>query len=174
MPVRGGYLALAGGGAILLWSGLKGKSWSQVLKTILQGHDPTTTTTAYTIQSTPGGGNNPANNATALGTNATGGTVAKNQAIARVLAAPYGWSTGPQWDALNWIWTEESGWSATAQNPSGAYGIPQALPGSKMGKYANPPYSFASAQIAWGLSYIRQVYGNPVNAKAFHLAHGWY
>src|SRR5262249_27562945 len=62
-----------------------------------------------------------------------------------------------------------------ARNPtSGAYGIPQALPPSKMGAAANPPISSAVAQINWGLGYIKSRYGSPEAAWAHELAYHWY
>jgi hypothetical protein len=75
------------------------------------------------------------------------------------------------------LWNQESGWSNTARNKSsGAYGIPQALPPSKMGAAANPPQSSYIAQINWGLGYIknRPGYGSPAAAWAHEVAHGWY
>jgi hypothetical protein len=61
----------------------------------------------------------------------------------------------------------ESGWNQYARNPSsGAYGIPQALPASKMGAAANPPQSNPAAQISWMVGYIKSVYGDPINAYA--------
>jgi hypothetical protein len=96
--------------------------------------------------------------------------------LGRAMAAQRGW-TGTQWDALYQLWQRESGWNRLARNPSsGAYGIPQALPPSKMGPAANPPTSSAAAQIAWGLGYIASVYGNPVAAYSKWLSRSphWY
>jgi cell wall-associated NlpC family hydrolase len=53
MPIKGGYLLAAGGGAILLWSGIRGKRWSDVLRSVVAGKDPRTTLSAYTIQTSP-------------------------------------------------------------------------------------------------------------------------
>jgi resuscitation-promoting factor RpfB len=89
-------------------------------------------------------------------------------------AQPYNW-TGAQATALNNLWTRESGWNQTAENPtSGAYGIPQALPGSKMASAGSNWQTSAATQIAWGLEYIRSTYGTPVAAWAHELAYGWY
>jgi hypothetical protein len=106
----------------------------------------------------------------------TAGAEAQNAALGEQMAAaqPYDW-TGAQWTALNNIVMAESGWSTTAENPSsGAYGIPQALPGSKMASSGPNWETSANTQIAWMLQYIQQRYGTPVAAWAFHLANGWY
>lgn len=172
VAVKATYLIMAGGGAILLWSGLKGHRWTTTLRDVLSGRAiPSTKELAITSSSAAFSSSSLAGPQT---TTAVGGTVVKNKAIGKLLAAGYGWSTGAQWDALDWVWSEESGWDNRAKNPSGAYGIPQALPASKMGALANPPVSSASAQVAWGLKYIKDVYHTPVEAKAFHLVHGWY
>ena len=97
--------------------------------------------------------------------------MAQAQTYAAGAAAQYGW-TGAEWDALIWLWNHESGWLWYADNPwSDAYGIPQALPGSKMG----PGWQDDGAvQIDWGLSYIAQCYGSPTQAVAFWQQHNWY
>lgn len=96
---------------------------------------------------------------------------AQAQAYAAGAAAQYGW-TGAQWDALVWLWDHESGWRWWADNPwSDAYGIPQALPGSKMGTGWQDD---GAVQINWGLGYIAQRYGSPLQAKAYWLQHNWY
>lgn len=101
------------------------------------------------------------------------GNVSANKALAQAMAASVGW-TGAQWTALNNIIMAESGYDVTAENPSGAYGIPQALPGSKMASAGPNWQTSARTQIKWMLGYIRSTYGNPVNAWNFHLAHNWY
>jgi hypothetical protein len=165
---------MAGGGAILLYSGIRGHGWSDTLRHVISGQplpkvtDMPITTAAVAYQS--GGSGTPS----IPGDLPAGGTAAKNKAIARILAAPYGWSTGAEWDALDWVWTHESSWDNHAHNPSGAYGIPQALPSGKMGRLANPPTSSAAAQIKWGLRYIKDKYGSPTRAKAFWLVNHWY
>ena len=89
-----------------------------------------------------------------------------NQAIGQQLAAASGW-TGPQWGCLNQLWDHESGWRMVWNTAgSGAYGIPQSLPASKMAS-AGPDYMTNPAtQIRWGLSYIRGTYGTPCGAWA--------
>jgi len=65
------------------------------------------------------------------------------------MLASHGWGAGQMPPLVN-LWNRESGWSTAAANPSGAYGIPQALPGSKM-SVAGPNWqNSASTQIAWG------------------------
>lgn len=102
-----------------------------------------------------------------------GGSPAANQALARSMMP--GWSNGEMWVAWLSLWNQESGWNQYARNPSsGAYGIPQALPPSKMGAAANPPQSNPHAQISWGIGYIEGRYGNPYNAELHELAYHWY
>jgi hypothetical protein len=80
-----------------------------------------------------------------------------------------------QWNALNSLWTRESGWSTTARNPSsGAYGIPQSLPASKMASAGSDWRTNPATQIKWGLGYIASRYGSPAGAWAHSRRTGWY
>ncbi|MGZ4579904.1 MAG: LysM peptidoglycan-binding domain-containing protein [Nocardioidaceae bacterium] len=82
---------------------------------------------------------------------------------------------GSQFAALDAIWTRESGWNRFAKNPgSGAYGIPQALPSSKMATAGGDWSWNGYTQMRWGLDYIRGRYGSPSRAWAFWQAHHWY
>lgn len=94
--------------------------------------------------------------------------------VARLLAEQlYGW-TGSQFSCLDRLWTRESGWNYRAQNPSGAYGIPQALPGSKMARSGSDWRTNPVTQIKWGLGYIKSRYGSPCTAWGNSQSHGWY
>ncbi len=95
------------------------------------------------------------------------------QSIAYKMLASFGFSTD-QFGCLNNIWTRESGWVYNAENASGAYGIPQALPGSKMASAGADWMTNPATQIKWGLGYIKSVYGSPCNAWVFWQAHSWY
>jgi resuscitation-promoting factor RpfB len=99
-----------------------------------------------------------------------------NMQLGQTMAAaqPYNW-TGAQWTALLQLWWDESKWVTNAENQgSGAYGIPQALPASKMASAGSDWETNPATQIAWGLLYILQTYGNPVNALNHENAYGWY
>ncbi len=80
-----------------------------------------------------------------------------------------------QFKYLNRLWDAESGWDRYASNPySGAYGIPQAVPGSKMAT-AGPGWRWnARTQIRWGLRYIRACYRTPYWAWLHSHEDGWY
>jgi len=87
------------------------------------------------------------------------------------MAARYDWC-GAQFSCLHTLWNNESGWRVNAHNSSsGAHGIPQALPGSKMGKGW---WSSPETQINWGLRYIKKRYGTPCGALSFWNYHRWY
>ncbi len=103
-----------------------------------------------------------------------GGTPAKNRALGQQMCRDRGWSAS-QCDGLDRLWQHESGWSHTAANSSsGAYGIPQALPGSKMASAGADWRTNPRTQIKWGLDYIAASYGNPGNAWAHSQRYGWY
>ncbi len=93
--------------------------------------------------------------------------------IAESMLRSFGWSSG-QFSCLYPLWEHESGWSVTAANPDGAYGIPQALPGAKMASAGPDWQTNAATQIRWGLEYIRSMYGSPCGAWGHEQATGWY
>ena len=92
--------------------------------------------------------------------------------LALTAYACFGWGA---WKALRLLWTRESGWRADAYNASsGAYGIPQSLPGSKMASAGADWRTSAATQINWGLGYIDGRYGSPCAAWAHSEAVNWY
>ena len=102
-------------------------------------------------------------------------TAAGAQAYAQVSFVHYGWSTGSQYSPLLSLWTRESNWRWNADNQSsGAYGIPQSLPASKMAANGPDYETDGLTQVAWGLAYIHSVYGTPQAAWNHEVADGWY
>lgn len=80
-----------------------------------------------------------------------------------------------QFGCLDALWTRESNWRWNATNPtSGAYGIPQALPASKMASAGADWRTNYRTQVNWGLSYIKSRYGTPCVAWAHSENVGWY
>lgn len=102
------------------------------------------------------------------------GDYSGNRAIGCALLLDYGFKLD-QMPCLDKLWTRESGWNHKASNDStGAYGIPQALPGSKMGSVADDWRTNPATQIKWGLNYIKNRYGTPCKAWQYFLDVGWY
>lgn len=97
-----------------------------------------------------------------------------NRALGCALLLDAGYSLD-QMPCLDKLWTKESGWNPLARNASsGAYGIPQALPGDKMAAYGSDWRTNPVPQIKWGLGYIKGRYGSPCGAWSFWLSHNWY
>lgn len=125
---------------------------------------------AQAAQSSSGGGGS----APAPVASGGGASPAEAQAIARSMLGSYGWG-GDQFSCLVSLWNKESGWNYAAYNgSSGAYGIPQALPGSKMGSAGADWQTNAATQISWGLGYISGRYGTPCGAWSHSQSVGWY
>ena len=95
------------------------------------------------------------------------------QTIAHAMVLNRGWSES-QFSCLVTLWNRESGWNTYAANPSGAYGIPQALPGSKMATMGSDWRTNPVTQIRWGLSYIAASYGTPCVALSHSYRYNYY
>lgn len=165
-------------GGVLIYAGIKGYSVPDVLRNLVKG-EPIN----QNVRSQPIGSTQPTTppeyGSSGTMQSAAGSTAQANQNLAIPLARAYGWDTGVQWDSLVELWTRESNWDNHALNQSsGAYGIPQALPYTKMPKSAWPESAGGTAdaetQISWGLGYIALRYGLPQFALAFHKQHNWY
>jgi len=113
---------------------------------------------------------------TLIGVQASGTSARAAQEIARTMVAARGWGPG-EFTCLVTLWHRESGWSWSASNPSsGAYGIPQSLPGWKMASAGSDWLTNPATQISWGLGYIDDRYGSPCRAYEAFLSRSphWY
>jgi peptidoglycan DL-endopeptidase CwlO len=173
--VDGPGIAAIGVGVIFLYGGVKGYSPLVAFQNLIKGKNPNEGQNA-----TPLTASNPSQPNSGVGV--FNGTVSAsgNQKIAQQLAIQMGhgdWTTGKIWSDWVALWNGESGWRETANNPSsGAYGIPQALPASKMASAGSDWRTNPATQIKWGIEYIASTYGNPSNAYAKWLSRSphWY
>lgn len=97
-----------------------------------------------------------------------------NRALGYQMMIEFGFPAD-QWAFLDALWHRESGWNHLAENPSsGAYGIPQSLPATKMAVVGPDWQTNPETQIRWGLAYIAARYGNAQKAWAHSEKVGWY
>ena len=102
------------------------------------------------------------------------GTTDVHEIARQILANKFSYGAD-QFACFSWIIERESGWNVHATNPSsGAYGLPQSLPGSKMASVAADWRDNPATQIIWGVSYMKSRYGSPCDAKAHWQSHGNY
>ena len=96
------------------------------------------------------------------------------KAYAASVLGTHGWDAS-QMTCLDTLWNKESEWLTSATNASsGAYGIPQALPGTKLATAGGDWQTSYRTQVNWGLTYIESRYGSPCSALNFHYANNWY
>ncbi|MFC4058379.1 transglycosylase SLT domain-containing protein [Planomonospora corallina] len=120
------------------------------------------------VKVAPGGGGFDPQQLPAGTANPTG-----NKALGKQMVEERGW--GAEWGCLEKLWMKESGWNERAMNrSSGAYGIPQSLPGHKMASAGSDWQTNPATQIKWGLDYIKGRYGSPCGAWGHSQAKGWY
>jgi len=172
-----------------------------IARIIIAGSAPALAVAAIAASGGPAGGasDQPVKPAAAITsqavrTNAIGGTTAtllstqaqsaarrhhhlgrKREIAWKMMYNRFHWRPKYQFRYLNRLWNRESSWNVYASNPySGAYGIPQAVPGSKMSSAGSHWRTSARTQIRWGLRYIRARYGTPRRAWEHSQATGWY
>lgn len=103
------------------------------------------------------------------------GTKSGNKTYAKLwINQENGWGEN-QFACLETLWFRESNWNHKATNPtSGAYGIPQSLPGNKMASFGDDWRTNPATQIKWGAQYIEKRYGTPCEALDFFYNKNWY
>jgi hypothetical protein len=164
MAVNVGAIVALGSGVVLTWSAIENQKITVTLQDIVSGKKPQPGPESSGASAGGGGGSGGGSASEAPA------QLSSNGALGKTMAAAYGW-TGGQWNALYNLWERESGWDNEAENASsGAYGIPQALPASKMYGGTSSP----TLQIQWGLGYISERYGTPEAAWAHETQYGWY
>lgn len=189
MPMNGPALAGLGGGILFFYAAVKGKSILALIPALIKGKSPTSVANTNTISTalTPATGGTTPKIGTVIGAvtgsgGSAGSSVASYQAYAFSLFPSYGWGVDQQAPLIA-LWNRESGWDPTAYYPSThtttpddfhAFGIPQALPASKMASAGSDWRTNAATQIRWGLGYISSVYTNPAGAWAHELANSSY
>jgi hypothetical protein len=125
------------------------------------------------------------NSNTSTSTQTTGGTGITTTAppanptaaeqIGKSMLPSFGFNQTTEWTCLYDLWNRESGWNVYAENPySGAYGIPQSLPGDKMASSGSDWRTNPTTQINWGLGYIKSTYGTPCGAWNNEVNYGYY
>lgn len=158
-------------GGILVYAGIRGYSVPDVIRNVVTGRPITENVTRIEIASEY-------QEHQTEGSTVPPSTLTGNKALGQKIAATYGWGTGLEWQALDKLWTRESDWNNKAVNyTSGAYGIPQALPPTKLPAAGQAPpvgTSDPEAQITWGCNYISSRYRTPIFAWAHSQTYGWY
>jgi len=113
------------------------------------------------------------NNPTSVEVPSSCGEYSGNRATGCAITLERGYGLD-QFACLELLWSKESGWNELAENSIGAYGIPQAYPGSKMVSEGDDWATNPVTQILWGLGYIEGKYGTPCDAWAYSEAEGFY
>ena len=195
MAVSGAAVASIGIGALLVYSGLTGRSVLQSLGGVVQGKSPSTTPKTQNIGGTPdtSAATTGQSNATTAVPAAPSSATGSPKQILQQVAATHGWGSGAEWTALDAIENQEAGYDPTNTNPdSKAYGLAQSLghgfdggPAAKgINEYGGNGLTAAQSRAAsmgdpyyqsvWMCNYIASRYGDPIVAEQFHLANNWY
>ncbi|HET9872383.1 MAG TPA: hypothetical protein VFP89_07295 [Propionibacteriaceae bacterium] len=102
------------------------------------------------------------------------GTTNPRDIARQIMDSKYGWGAS-EYRCYDKLIISESGWQVDATNPSsGAYGIPQSLPGNKMASAGSDWRTNPATQIIWGLRYVKERYNTPCSAWSFKQGHNWY
>jgi hypothetical protein len=152
-------------------------------KTLSVAAKPAMVNPSQVIASQQAAANSSSSSSSANSTSSTGGVTTVSapppdpgtaQHIGYEMLPSFGFNQTTQWTCLLNLWNRESGWVYDAENASGAYGIPQALPGYKMASAGADWQTNPATQIKWGLGYIQTTYGTPCGAWNNELAYGYY
>jgi hypothetical protein len=174
MAVDAPAIGAAAAGSVSLFAAIKGISVTAALTSIVRGQSPAALPNTEPIPGSTGTG--PGTGATGTVSGGQGVAAGSNEATLKATAATFGWTdANGQWPALNSIELAEAGYNLTAQNPtSKAYGEAQFIDGaSEYATYGGNATTAAGQAVAM-CNYIKQRYGTPVMAWAFHLANGYY